>query len=160
MIRSSILVTLLASFALSACVSTGGGFAASDSKARKDMVDAIALEPKGTYYVGRRYYKVDYKFWGYVRKSGEPWSSARLVMMNENSKLAPDREQGHIGIDNNYEYKLLGDFSSDEVYEPASNRKYPEFRLKGTELLTTTPGPIYHDPKATNPEWRVIPTPY
>lgn len=160
MIRSSLLVILLASFALSACTTTGTGFAASDSKARKDMVDAIAQEPKGAYFVGRRYYKVDYKFWGYIRKSGEPWSTAQLVMMNENSKLAPDRESGHIGSDNNFEYKLSGNFTGGTVYEPASNRFYPEFMLKGAQVLTTTPGPIYRDPKATNPEWRVIPTPY
>jgi hypothetical protein len=151
---------LFASFVLSACVSGGGGISASNSKARKDMTDAIALEPKGAYYVGRRFYKVDYKFWGYVRKSGEPWSTAKMVMMNENSKLAPDRAGGKIGTDNNYEYKLSGNFSGDTVYEPASNSFYPEFVLKGAEILTTTPGPIFRESGATNPERRVIPKPY
>ncbi len=160
MTRSLLVAALLTSFALPACVTSGGGFAPSNSKARKDMVDAIAAEPKGSYYVGRRYYKTDYKFWGYVRKAGEPWSTAQLVMLNENSKLAPDREGGKIGTDNNFEYKLFGNFSGDRVYEPASNRFYPEFVLKGAEILTTSPGPIYHDPGATNPDRRVIPTPY
>jgi hypothetical protein len=150
---------LLASFALASCAPGTSG-AASVSAQRKAMVDAIALEPKGAYYVGRRYYKVDYKFWGYIRKSGEPWAAAQLVMLNENSRLAPDREGGKIGTDNNYEYEMIGDFTGDKVYEPASNSFYPEFRLKGTKLRTTTPGPIYRDSQATNPERRVIPKPY
>lgn len=132
----------------------------SNSAARKAMVDAISKEPAGAYYVGRRFYKVDYKFWGYVRRSGESWANAKMVMMNENSKFAPDREGGKLGTDNNYEYKLLGNFSGDTVYEPASNSFYPEFVLKGAELLSATPGPIYREAGATNPERRVIPRPY
>jgi hypothetical protein len=160
MIRSTFLIALLAVVLLSACQSTGGGVSMSNSAARKMLVDAIALEPKGAYFVGRRYYKVDYKFWGFVRKSGEPWSTAKLVMMNENSKLAPDRQGGKIGSDNNYEYKLFGNFTGDTVYEPASNSFYPEFVLKGAELLNNVPGPIYRDASATNPARRVIPKPY
>lgn len=124
------------------------------------MTDAIGQEPAGDYYVGRRYYKTDYKFWGYVRKPRSPWSTAQLVMLNENTKLAPDREGGKIGSDNNYEYKLFGSFSGDTVYEPASNRFYPEFVLRGAQVLTTTPGPIFREAGATNPDRRVIPQPY
>ncbi len=150
---------LLASLGLSGC-QNGGGVSASNSAARKAMTDAIAQEPPGDYYVGRRYYKTDYKFWGYVRKPGQPWSTAKLVMLNENSKLAPDREGGKIGTDNNFEYKLFGDFSGDTVYEPASNRFYPEFVLRGSQILSNTPGPIYREAGATNPDRRVIPQPY
>jgi hypothetical protein len=161
MIRPTFLIVLFAVIVASGCQTTGGGgISASNSAARKAMVDAIALEPRGAYYVGRRYYKTDYKFWGYVRKAGEPWSAAKLVMMNENSKLAPDRQGGRIGSDNNYEYKLFGNFSGQLVYEPASNSFYPEFVLKGAELLTVAPGPIYRDANATNPDRRVIPKPY
>lgn len=145
---------------LTACQTTGGGGGGSSSAARKAMVDAIAKEAQGDYFVGRRYYKTDYKFWGYLRQPGQPWSTAKLVMMNENSKLAPDRAGGRIGSDNNYEYKVFGSYTGDTVYEPASNSFYPEFALKGTELLTTTPGPIYRDSGATNPDRRVIPKPY
>ena len=151
---------LFAACALSACTTTGGGGVSSTSAARKAMVDAIALEPAGNYFVGRRYYKSDYKFWGYIRKPGQSWQTSQLVMMNENSKLAPDREGGKIGTDNNYEYKLFGNFSGDTVYEPASNSFYPEFVLKGAEVVNTTPGPIYRDALATNPDRRVIPKPY
>ena len=87
----------------------------------------IQAEPPGNYFIGRRYYKQDFHFWGYIRRPGQPWSTAQLVMLNENQKLAPDREQINFGFDNNYECKLYGHFSGDTVYEPASNGVYPEF---------------------------------
>src|SRR6266481_8623776 len=112
-------------------------------QARIEMAQRIATEPPGDYYIGRRYYKPDFKFWGYVRSPGQPWSTAQLVMLNEKQKLAPDRERVDIGSDNNYEYKLYGYFSGDKVYEPASNGIYPEFVLKGYEIISTTPPPIF-----------------
>ena len=112
-------------------------------QARVDMAKRIAAEPPGDYFIGRRYYKPDFKFWGYVRRPGQPWSTAQLVMLNEKEKLAPDREQVKFGVDNNYEYKLYGSFSGQKVYEPASNTIYPEFVLKGYELISTTPPPIF-----------------
>jgi len=39
-------------------------------QARLEMAQHIAAEPAGDYYIGRRYYKPDYKFWGYVRRPG------------------------------------------------------------------------------------------
>lgn len=124
------------------------------------MTQAIAQEPKGAYHVGRRYYKKDYKFWGYIRQSGQPWMTAKLVMMNEQGKLAPDRERGALGTDNNHEYKLFGDFTGQTVYEPASNGFYPEYKLKGYELINSDPGAIYREAGATNPERRIIAKPY
>ena len=112
-------------------------------QARVDLQQKIAAEPPGDYFVGRRYYKPDFKFWGYVRKPGQPWSSAQLVMLNESQKLAPDREQMNFGSDNNYEYRLYGEFSGQTVYEPASNGFYPEFVLKKIELVSTNPPAIF-----------------
>jgi hypothetical protein len=112
-------------------------------QARLDLAHNIAAEPAGDYFIGRRYYKPDYKFWGYIRKPGQPWSTAELVMLNEKQKLAPDRERLDFGSDNNYEYKLYGSFSGDKVYEPASNGVYPEFVLKGYELISANPTPIF-----------------
>ena len=112
-------------------------------QARLAMSAKIQTEPAGNYFIGRRYYKPAFHFWGYVRRPGQPWSTAQLVMLNENQKLAPDREQVNFGFDNNYEYKLSGRFSGDKVYEPASNGVYPEFVLKGYELISTHPAPIF-----------------
>ena len=71
--------------------------------ARLALDQAIRNELPGDYFIGRRYYKQDYKFWGWVRRPGQPWATAKLVMMNEQTKLAPDREQGKLGTDNNTE---------------------------------------------------------
>lgn len=128
--------------------------------ARLAMAAAIRAEPPGDYYIGRRYFKQDYKFWGYVRRPGQPWSTAKLVMMNEQTRLAPDREIGKLGSDNNTEYKLYGDFSGQTVYEPASNGFYPEFVLKSYEVRSVSPGSIYRTPGATDPARRVIAQPY
>jgi hypothetical protein len=145
------------------CESTGSQrrlSAPANAAAREAVVAGIAAEPKSAYYVGRRYFKTEYKFWGWVRSSGEPWSKAKLVVMNERNKFIPDRQAGKPGSDNNYEYKLLGEFSGDTIYEPASNGFYPEFVLRGYEVLSTNPGPIYKDSGATNPDRRIIAQPY
>ena len=124
-------------------------------QARVNMANQIAAEPAGDYFIGRRYFKPDFKFWGYVRRPGQPWSTSVLVMLNEKQKLAPDREQLHFGIDNNYEYKLYGYFSGDRVYEPASNTIYPEFVLKNYELISTNPPPIFRSQYSGSAEARV-----
>ena len=109
---------------------------------------AIQSEAPGDYYIGRRYYKAQFKFWGYVRRPGQPWSTAQLVMMNEHGKLAPDRAANRLGSDDGHEYKLFGSFSPDKVYEPASNGFYPEFILRDYQLVSTNPPPIF--PSQTN----------
>lgn len=124
---------------LSGCQTTESGM----QNAKVQMASRIAAETPGDYYIGRRYFKPDFKFWGYIRKPNQPWSTAQLVMLNEKQKLAPDREQVKFGFDNNYEYKLTGYFSGDKVYEPASNHVYPEFVLKGYEVISTNPPPIF-----------------
>jgi hypothetical protein len=154
---SHLLLCAVSVVALGGCASTGGGSGSAADRAA--MATSIGQEPKGAYFVGRRYYKKDYKFWGYIRESGQPWSTAKLVMMNENTKLAPDRAQGAIGSDNNYEYKLNGSFTGDTVYEPASNGFYPEFRLRDYQVLNTNPPNIYREAGATNPERRIIARP-
>lgn len=142
------------------CESPGRPSSAATAAARAGMLAGIRSEPAGAYYVGRRYYKSEYKFWGFVRASGQPWSTAKLVMMNENQKLAPDRSTGKLGSDNNVEYKLRGHFTGEKVYEPASNGFYPEFVLQDAEVRSLAPALIYRDPSAINPERRVIAEPY
>ena len=131
-----------------------------NAQTRTTMLNEIKGEVPGDYYIGRRYYKVDYKFWGYIRRPGEPWTAARMVMLNEQQKLAPDRELGKLGSDNGYEYKLYGTFSGETVYEPASNGFYPEFVLKGYELKNVSPAPIFKVPGALDPQRRIIAKPY
>jgi hypothetical protein len=117
---------------------------------------AIAAEQPGNYYIGRRYYKNDFKMWGWVRRPGQPWRTAQLVMLNENTKLAPDRAAGTLGIDNNVEYRLQGRFTGGQVYEPASNAFYPEFVLTGYEVVSRTPPMIYSDRRALDPKMNFL----
>ena len=131
-----------------------------NQQSRSAMIAEINAETPGDYFIGRRYYKVDYKFWGYIRKPGESWVNAKMVMLNEQQKLAPDRELGKLGSDNGYEYKIYGGFSGDTVYEPASNGFYPEFVLKGYELKNVSPAPIFKTVGALDPQRRIIAKPY
>ena len=152
-------VALAAVFAFTGCANLSESRSA--NIARAAMLADIQKEAPGNYYIGRRYYKVDYKFWGYIRKPGQPWTEAKMVMLNENKRLAPDREGGTLGVDNGYEYKLLGSFSGDRIYEPASNEFYPEFVLTGYELRNATPAPIFNPlTPALDPARRVIVSPY
>ena len=129
------------------------------SAGRASANQTIRSEPPGQYFIGRRMYKVDYKIWGWVREPGKPWSTARLVMMNEQRRLAPDRAQGKLGTDNDYEYRLSGHFSGETVYEPASNGFYPEFILLGAEVRSTKPPNIYQQERQRDPKVRILQPP-
>ncbi len=159
----TIVASLLLALVLSNCSISGdlsgGTRIPSMSGPNKEARDAqIKAEPKGNYYVGRRYYVEKTRFWGYVRKPRQSWSKAQLVIFNEKSKRSPDRfsENGignqRYGFDTNYEYKLNGHFSGEKVYEPNSNQILPEFVLKGYEVLDKDPGWLFspsdkYDPK-------------
>ncbi|MEP6821962.1 MAG: hypothetical protein ABI946_06390, partial [Chthoniobacterales bacterium] len=84
------LVLLAAALVLGACAGpTTNGI---QSSRREATAAGIAAEVPGNYWIGRRYYKPQFKVWGYVRHAGQPWSTSKLIMMNEKQKLAPDRE--------------------------------------------------------------------
>lgn len=123
---------------------------------RAAMNAAIRAETPGNYFVARRMYKQDYKVWGWVRQPGQPWKAAKLVMLNEQTKIAPDRAINKIGSDNNYEYKLFGYFSGRQVYEPASNGFYPEFILQGYEIKDTAAPNIYTQKRQNEPSVRIL----
>ena len=148
------LAALILGFAISGCetVDVNAG-------ARAEMNAAIANEQPGDYFIGRRMYKQDYKMWGWVREPGKSWKTAKHVMFNEQIKLAPDREAGKLGSDNNYEYRLTGGFSGQLIYEPASDRFYPEFILKGYELKSTTPALIYSTKREEDSAVRILAPP-
>lgn len=111
----------------------------------------IAAEAPGNYFIGRRYWIEGKRFWGFVRKPGQPWDDAPIVMMNETRKHQPDRlpevavngARTH-GYDHNYEYRLSGFFSGEPVYDPNSDQVLPEFVLTDYELLSSSPGFLFH----------------
>lgn len=162
--RALLRLTALLSFALLAggCVTTNRPAELSSAKqaARAAMLAQIPTEPTGNFFIGRRYYKRDYKFWGFVRSPRQPWTTAKLVMLNEQQTLAPDRAAGRLGSDHNIEYRLYGGFSGDTVYEPASNGFYPEFVLQRAEVKDPDPAPIFRTAAANDPTRRVIGEPF
>ena len=153
LLRRLALLTLCAAF-LAGCETTG-----TLTRVDPGVAAAIAAEAPGDYFIGRRYYKKEYKMWGWVRRPGQPWKTAQLVMLNENTKLAPDRAAGTLGIDNNTEYRLQGFFTGGKVYEPASNGFYPEFILTGYEVRSSTPPNIYRDRRQLDPKIRILTPP-
>jgi len=146
--QNVVLIAALAALLLAGCQTTGDQY----TRSQAVLNQTIANEPAGNYYVGRRFYRKNYFFWGYIRQPRQPWSSAKLVMMNEQKMLAPDRQANAPGSDGNYEYRLEGHFSGQTVYEPASNSFYPEFILTGCKLISNHPSQIFRDPKALDPD--------
>lgn len=166
-VRLAVALCLLASTAFFASCTTasapGRGSAgqlsraAYDSPAVKQRNAIIASEPLGNYYIGRRWWTEGTRFWGYLRKPREPWSSAKLVIMNESITHQPDRlpeggEYGHShGFDHNHEYKIYGSFTGQTIYDPNSNFVVPEFRLSKYELITDNPGFLFYPSEGYNP---------
>jgi hypothetical protein len=149
------LAICLVTLVLAGCETTEDRFTQSQAV----LNQTIANEPSGNYFIGRRFYRRYYFFWGYVREPRQPWSAARLVMLNEQKLLAPDRQAKAIGTDNNWEYRLRGYFSGQTVYEPASNTFYPEFVLTGVEVISKNPPEIFRSPQAHDVDRLVIDKP-
>ena len=145
--RIGLIVVAFSGLFLAGCETTQDGYAHSQAA----LNQAIAAEAPGNYFVGRRFFRRNYFFWGYIRQPRQPWSTAKLVMLNEQKTLAPDRQANAIGSDNNYEYRLQGYFSGQTVYEPASNSFYPEFVLAGYKIISDHPPSIFRDSNAMDP---------
>ena len=94
-------------------------------------------EQPGESFLGRRAFNPHNRVWGYVWRLRESPRTARLVMLNETRRLAPDRAIDQFGVDDHCLYRLYGRFTSDRVYEPNTDRVYPEFLLAGYALLDT-----------------------
>lgn len=166
---------LLPILGMVSCVSTGTnstsgnpGAPNPNDPAVKRRAAEIAAEPRGDYWVARRWWTEGTRFWGYLRRPGQPWSESRLVVVNESVKHTPDRlpespESGPAhGYDHNYEYRFYGHFTGQEVYDPNSNLMLPEFLLQNYELLNATPGFLFqpgerYNPKRLPPKFPPIP---
>lgn len=142
-IRLTFLLPLLAVM-LSSCESPN---IAAQLEARRA---AIAAEPPGDYYIGRRFHIDRTHFWGYVRRPRESWNTSKLVIMNEKMKATPDRlpespEGGGnaFGFDHNHEYRLKGYYSGRRIYDPNSDLKLVEFVLQDWQPLNSSPGWLF-----------------
>jgi hypothetical protein len=109
---------------------------------------AIASEPQGNYFVGRRYHVKKTRFWGYLREPRQSWHKAKLVILREDRKRQPDRlpEYGagkQYGYDQNFEYKLRGYYTGRKAYDPNSDQVLPEFMLTDYQVLDRQPGWLF-----------------
>lgn len=109
----------------------------------------IAAEPKGDYFIGRRYYIPNTRFWGYLRKPGESWRNTELVMMDESIVRTPDRgmeppaPNAVYGTDQNVEYIIRGSYTGKKAYDPSTNQVLPMFRATSYEVRNRKPGFLF-----------------
>jgi len=121
---------------------------------------AILAEPQGDFWIGRRFFVDKVRFWGYMRRPGQLWDKAELVVMDESRLKTPDRlpEQpsdsglAH-GYDHNYEYRLTGGFSGRKVYDPNADMELPVFSPANFEVLNRTPGFLFAPTDRYNPKY-------
>lgn len=121
----------------------------SDCEAILVREQEIAQEQPGDYYIGRRYYVPTTRFWGYLRRPGQDWRTAKLVVMDEAKIPTPDRgleppsPQSKTGFDQNWEYVIQGDYTGEMVYEPNSNQVLPAFKALSYQARSQQPGFLF-----------------
>jgi hypothetical protein len=122
---------------------------------------AIRAEPRGDWYIGRRYFTNKVRYWGYLRKPGELWESAKLVVMDETRGVrTPDRlpeapaggGNAH-GYDHNYEYRVWGHYTGRQVYDPNSDTELPVFAASKFEVISAQPGFLFSPKDRYNPNY-------
>ena len=140
------LLLLICAATLASCATSGGG---GNSAAEAQRRAQIAAEPRGNYWMARRFHIPHTHFWGYVRLPGESWDKAKLVVINERFCHIPDRLPEEpasgpaYGYNHNYEYQLTGEFSGRKVFDPNSNMVLPEFVLRSHKLVNESPGWLF-----------------
>lgn len=137
---------------LNSCGGPGGAGGGGEAPDRSAVVQArnaaILAEPRGDWFIGRRYFTQKVRYWGYVRRPGQLWEDAKLVVMDENRGVSqPDRlpespsggDNAH-GYDHNYEYRIWGSFTGQICYDPNSDRELPLFAARKFEVVSRAPG--------------------
>jgi len=143
------ILPLIATCLLLTQCGAGGGGGNMGGPTPDERAAKIASEPTGDFYYGRRYYVDKTRFWGYIRKPRQAWNRGQLVIFREDRMKNPDRlpENGpagqRYGFDNNYEYRIRGNFTGRDAYDPNSNQFLPEFMLTGYEVVDRNPGWLF-----------------
>jgi hypothetical protein len=75
--------------------------------------------------------------WGWVKKSGDDWDSAKWIALQETPGLAvaPHRKLAKADMDSNWEFKFWGKFASYKAYDPRLDEQLPVFVLQGYEVI-------------------------
>jgi len=147
--RLALICALALPLLFTGCGGMSGGAGNLGGPTVEERKAQIASEPTGSFYYGRRYFVHKTRFWGYLRKPRQPGSSSKLVIMREDRKTTPDRlpEGGpagrHYGFDQNHEYKIWGNYTGRNAYDPNSNQFLPEFMLTRYEVVDRQPGWLF-----------------
>jgi hypothetical protein len=75
--------------------------------------------------------------WGWVKKNGDSWNSAKWIALQETPgvAVAPHRKLVKADGDANWEYKFWGKFASYKAYDPRMDEQIPVFLLQGYEVI-------------------------
>jgi len=75
--------------------------------------------------------------WGWVKKSGEDWGSAKWIALQETPGLAvaPHRKLVKADADLNWEFKFWGRLAPYKAYDPHLDEQLPVFVLLGYEVI-------------------------
>ena len=161
MTRRLLLLVLAFLPLLPSCSTTGDGDIADNGPTVQARNAAILAEPRGDWYIGRRYFTNKVRYWGYLRKPGQLWNDAKLVIMDEVRGIRqPDRlpespaggGQAH-GYDHNTEYRIWGSYTGVPVYDPNSDRELSSFAASRFEPVSRTPGFLFSPRERYNPNY-------
>jgi hypothetical protein len=99
--------------------------------------------------------------WGWVRKNGDDWGSAKWIALQETPGLAvaPHRKLVKADADLNWEFRFWGKFAPYKAYDPRLDEQLPVFILQGYEVIGPAaplglkvgpPGRIEHRPSGAS----------
>jgi hypothetical protein len=79
--------------------------------------------------------------WGWVKKSGDDWGSAKWIALQETLgvAVAPHRKLVKADGDLDWEFKFWGKFASYKAYDPRLDEQLPVFILQGYEVIGPEP---------------------
>jgi len=94
-------------------------------------------DTSGPAYIGHRAAIERYAGWGWIKSDGSAWNRSQWVVLEEVPRTmpAPGRFLEHPDNDNNYRYRLYGQWMDYQAYEPNFDIFVPVFKLKGFELV-------------------------
>ncbi|MEO0453163.1 MAG: hypothetical protein AAFY98_03375 [Verrucomicrobiota bacterium] len=91
----------------------------------------------GQAYLGHRSVVDRYAGWGWIKKEDSVWKRAQWAVIEEIPRKMPipGRFLGNPNQDDNYQYKLYGEWANYKAYEPNYDVYVPVFQLTGFELI-------------------------
>ena len=111
---------------------------ANDPKQETPTVGYSEGHTQGDYWIAHRLIDpMDGQGWGWVKKNGADWDSAKWIALQETLgvAVAPHRKLLKHDGDLNWEYKFWGKFASYKAYDPRLDEQIPVFILQGYQVI-------------------------